>query len=155
MRELPLAPTSALTTTEDTHQLLCPSARPDWPRARVIGVVTGSVSRPRVKYLEESIRVSEELMSMTSPVAATEVFRIAAPCMRGACQHFRHARCHLAEKIVNGLPPVAETLPDCSVRAHCRWFSQEGSEACFRCPQVVTDSPPLDSRMIAITDPSI
>jgi hypothetical protein len=155
MKELPLAPTGAQRRDEATHQLLCPSARPEWPRARVIGVVTGSVSQPRVKYLEQSVLVSDELMQMTAPAASTEVFRMAGPCMRSACQHFQNARCHLAEKIVDGLPPVSETLPECSIRSHCRWFSQEGPAACFRCPQVVTDSPPLDSRMMAITDPSI
>ena len=155
MRELPLAPTAELKRGADTRQLLCPSARPEWPQARVFGVVTGSVSQPRVQYLERAISVSAEITSMTVPVSPTEVLRIAAPCMRSACQHFQQSRCHLAEKIVDGLPPFGETLPECSIRGHCRWFAQEGSAACFRCPQVVTDAPPLDSRMVAITDPSI
>ena len=75
MKELPLAPTGALRHDEATHQLLCPSARPEWPRARVIGIVTGSVSQPRVKYLEQSVLVSDELMNMTAPVSSTEVFQ--------------------------------------------------------------------------------
>ena len=119
----------------------------------MIGVVGGSVSEPRVGYLERALPVVQELLDMTAPAAPTEVFRLAAPCARGRCQHFRDTRCHLVEKVVAFLPPVAHDLPPCTIRPMCRWFAQEQAAACFRCPQVVTDSPPLDSRMVAITDP--
>ena len=36
--------------------------------------------------------------------------------------------------------PVVRALPRCAIRPTCRWFRQEGPAACFRCPQVVTDS---------------
>jgi hypothetical protein len=38
------------------------------------------------------------------------------------------------------LPPVVEQLPHCMLRPNCRWFQQEGREACYRCPQIVTES---------------
>jgi len=33
-----------------------------------------------------------------------------------------------------------ESLPDCSIRAQCRWFDQSGGSACAVCDQIVTDS---------------
>jgi hypothetical protein len=35
---------------------------------------------------------------------------------------------------------VVDALPRCLIRPACRWFQQEGKEACVRCPQVVTES---------------
>src|SRR6266404_605747 len=96
--------------------LLCPSARPEWPGAQVIGVVTGTVFEPNVRYLERSLPVLNDFLETSAPVSPTEVFRFAAPCMRRACQHFRESRCHLAEKIVAGLPPITAQLPPCSIR---------------------------------------
>ena len=42
-------------------------------------------------------------------------------------------------RIVQLLPPVVDGLPACHLRPDCRWWQQEGKEACLRCPQVVTD----------------
>jgi hypothetical protein len=136
-------------------RLLCPSARPEWTGARVIGVVTGTVSEPEVRYLERPLPVLDSVLAMTAPVTPTEVLRFAAPCVQRACRHFQHSRCHLVEKVVAGLDPVVSDLPPCSIRDDCRWFAEEGAAACWRCPQVVTDAPPLDRRMIAITDPTV
>jgi hypothetical protein len=133
---------------------LCPSARPDWKGARIIGVVRGTVAEPRVAYLSRALPVVDHVLDMAKPAAPTEVFRFGAPCANEACQHFHESRCHLVEKVVRELPVVARELPDCTVRESCRWFSQEGAEACWRCPRIVTDGPPLDPRMVVVTDPS-
>jgi hypothetical protein len=103
--------------------------------------------------MERALPVVQELLEMTTPAAPTEVLRFAAPCACGRCQHFRDARCHLVEKIVAALPPAVQELPACPVRSTCRWFAQEEAAACFRCPQIVTDSPPLDPRLVMLTDP--
>lgn len=150
---------SQLSTKEQSARtegpLLCPSAQPDWRGATVIGVVRGSVSEPKVAFLGRALPVVQGLLDMTAPVAPSEVFRFAAPCAFGKCQHFQEKRCHLVEKVVAILPPATGELPPCAIRSSCRWFAQEQSSACFRCPQIVTDAPPLDSRMLAITDPHI
>lgn len=147
--ETPVVPVPA------AKRLLCPSARPDWHGAEAIGVVGGTVADPRVRYLSRRLPVVDDLLDMTAPVQATEVIRFAAPCARHACQHFRDARCHLVEKVVAQLPAVVDELPPCAIRETCRWFHQAGADACKRCPQIVTDAPPLDERMLAITDPTL
>ena len=48
----------------------------------------------------------------------------------------------LAQRIVETLDPVVDALPSCLVRASCRWYAEQGAQACFRCPQVVTVIPP-------------
>ena len=131
---------------------LCPSAPPHWRGARVFGVVEGTVSDPRVGYLERTLPVTDELLALSAPASPTEVLRFAAPCAGNACGHYRGGRCHLVEKVVRELPAVVDELPECMIRHGCRWFGQEGASACFRCPIVVTDSPPLDQGMIRVTD---
>ena len=42
------------------------------------------------------------------------------------------------QPLVQNLAPVVSDLPSCQIRDTCRWFAEEGGEACLRCPQVVT-----------------
>jgi hypothetical protein len=119
--------------------LVCPSARPEMPQSVVFGVVGGSPTEPRVRYLEKSLPVTDELLALTAPVEPQEVLRFAAPCAGGQCVHFDGARCSLALRTVQFVMPVVHRLPACSIRAECLWFAQEGRAACERCPQIVTE----------------
>jgi len=118
---------------------LCPSAQPDMENSVVFGVVGGTVEQPHLVHLVEPQPVTDELLALSFPVEPTEVFRFAATCTLHACKHFDGLNCRLAQKIVETLPVVVETLPPCSLRPDCRWWRQEGKAACIRCPQVVTD----------------
>jgi len=117
---------------------LCPSAQPDWPSARIIGVAGGTPEQARVAFLDQPAPSSIELLGLAEPLQPTEVFRFTAPCASAACSHFGEGRCRLASKIVRLLPEVTSELPTCSIRPQCRWWGQEGLTACMRCPQVVT-----------------
>jgi hypothetical protein len=118
--------------------LLCPSARPEMPGARIFGIVGGTANCPRVGYLDEPRPATDELLSIAQPAVALEVFRITAPCEESKCQHFDGNDCKLARRIIQILPPVVTGLPPCSIRSGCRWWKQEGKDACLRCPQIVT-----------------
>ena len=122
------------------QQTFCPSAQPEWEGAKVFGVVGGTPDAPETAYLASPAPVTQELLDMAQPVSPDEVFRIAAPCACSGCGHYNseQSSCRLAEKIVRWVPMVSETLPVCAIRAECRWWQQEGRDACFRCPQVVT-----------------
>ncbi|HET6195285.1 MAG TPA: hypothetical protein VFE12_06015 [Acetobacteraceae bacterium] len=121
--------------------ILCPSAQPDVPDAKVFGVLTGTEQTGlRVGYLSEAQPVTPDVLAAAGPAAPSEVMRIAAPCMGHGCGHFDGANCKLATRIATMLDPVVRALPRCAIRPTCRWFRQEGPAACFRCPQVVTDS---------------
>jgi hypothetical protein len=93
----------------------------------------------QVAYLAETLPVTPELLAAAAPAAPTEVFRAAARCAEGACQHFDGARCRLAARITAMLDPVVSALPHCAIRPTCLWFRQEGRKACLRCPQVATE----------------
>ena len=119
--------------------LLCPSISPIGPDARVFGVRTGSAAEGlRVGYLTETLPATPELLAAAAPAKPTEVFRAAAPCVERGCKHFDGANCQLAVRVTAMLDPAVSALPRCAIRPVCRWFRQEGREACLRCPQVAT-----------------
>jgi hypothetical protein len=89
------------------------------------------------------------LLALAGEAKATQLFRIAAPCMNGGCRHFNGA-CTLAQRIVAVAPVVVDAMPDCQIRTTCRWFLQEGAEACVRCPQVATDKADASEEEIRI-----
>lgn len=106
--------------------------------ARIFGLRAGSLEEPRTAYLERGLDVKDSEVDLPEGVAPTEVFRFAARCEEGGCSHFNGKRCTLAARLRETLPPVAKTLPPCSIRDTCRWYAEEGEAICFRCPQVVT-----------------
>lgn len=115
----------------------CPSARPERPGAVVFGVRTSATDDVRIGYLDHAVPASGELLGLAGPVDPLEVFRFGAPCVESGCAHFAEGRCGLATRISNELP-VVSVAPACALRSHCRWWAQEGSAACQRCPAVVT-----------------
>jgi hypothetical protein len=124
--------------TAGLSRLLCPSAQPGWPSARIIGVVGGTPEHAQLAFLDEPTLPTEKLLALADPLQPTEVFRFTAPCAAAACNHFGEGRCRLASKIVRLLSEVTSELPPCAIRPQCRWWIQEGQTACLRCPQVVT-----------------
>jgi hypothetical protein len=134
---------------------LCPSAQPDWKGAMVIGVVGGSADDPRVRPLEHPLPVTQELLELAEPVQPTEVFRFAAPCRCNGCGHFSDSRCGLAAKVVRMTAPATDELPACDIRPRCRWFAQEGREACMRCPRVATHDANIPAELRQAADPSV
>jgi hypothetical protein len=104
-------------------------------------VVVGGAERVEIAYLEEPVAVSDEVLAMAQGVNPMEVFRTTAPCAESKCQHFSGSHCKLGERLSQELAKVASTLPPCSIRSACRWFSERGADACLRCAQVVTDRP--------------
>ena len=126
-------------TANDPARIDCPSAQPNSDGV-VFGVVTGTGTGQRIGYLTQAQPVTEEILAMTAPADPAQVFRVAAPCMGDGCKHFAGGACSLVQRIVASFDPVVSGLPPCRIRATCRWFHQEGRDACLRCPQVVTDS---------------
>ncbi len=117
---------------------LCPSAQPEMAGSFVFAVIGGTACEPRAAYLAQPQPTTPELLALAVPVHPTEIFRFAAACAGSACQHYDGSRCRLAERTVQRLEPVTESLPACRLRPQCRWWQQEGKAACLRCPQIVT-----------------
>lgn len=132
---------------------LCPSAQPEMAGSVIFGVVGGTAQEPRVGYLAEPLPATAERLALSAPVVPTEIFRLAAPCAGSACQHFDGATCRLAARTAELLRPVVDALPPCRIRPRCRWWLQEGKEACLRCPQIVTQAYAPSELMQAVAAP--
>ena len=132
--------------------LKCPSAQPDFQDAQVLGVIQQDDAGPRLAYAAGHVPATADVVEATGPVPPTLVMRFAGKCETARCQHFRKGACSLVGRIVEGLAPVTDALPACAIRRTCRWFAQEGAEACHRCPQVVTRLENPDARLQAIAD---
>jgi hypothetical protein len=90
--------------------------------------------------LNELLPATDAVLALSAPLKPTEVYRLSATCAEHKCPHFDGLDCRLATRIVQILPPVVDTLPPCTIRKDCRWFSQEGAAACRRCPEITTVS---------------
>jgi hypothetical protein len=124
---------------------LCPSAHPGMENCRVLGVVLENElqeleSTPRIVYLNELLPATDHVLALSAPLKPTEVYRLSATCAEHKCPHFDGADCRLATRIVKILPAAVDTLPTCMIRRDCRWYSQEGAAACYRCPEISTIS---------------
>src|SRR5215470_10955155 len=119
---------------------VCPSAQPGMENCRVLGVVDQEAPKAKIVYLTEILPATNDVLALSAPLKPTEVFRLSATCAEHKCPHFDGVDCRLAMRIVTMLPAVVDDLPPCTIRKHCRWFSQEGAAACKRCPEIVTVS---------------
>jgi hypothetical protein len=117
---------------------LCPSAQPGMDNCKVLGVVERDGPKPLLLYLRSPVPATEAVLAMTAPLKPTEVYRLSATCAEHQCPHFDGADCQLGRRIVQRLAPAVDALPPCIIRKDCRWFSQEGSAACLRCPEITT-----------------
>lgn len=133
---------------------MCPSAEPEMPGSVIFGIVVGTPAEPHVVHLDRVKAIPADLL-VDAPVKPTEIFRIAAICIEGGCQHFDGTNCRLTTRIVASLPTVTERIPACAIRATCRWWYQEGTAACLRCQQVVRDNYIASDELIHAIDPSI
>jgi hypothetical protein len=125
----------------------CPSARPDAPGAMVFAVIGSgdpadgdAGGPPRVAYLQRPARPTAGLLDLAAPADPTTILRFAGRCAESRCRHFAAARCALGERLIDLLPAVSDTLPQCALRPTCRWWREQGAAACHRCPQVISPS---------------
>jgi hypothetical protein len=126
--------------TAATAPIMCPSMTTIGPDTQVFGVLTQAAEGEfQVGYLDVPLPITDELLGAIAPAKASEVFRVASPCIEYACKHFDGADCQLGKRIATMLDPVVAALPRCGIRPRCRWFRQEGPAACLRCPQVATE----------------
>jgi hypothetical protein len=111
---------------------LCPSAPPS--ADAVILAVVGDDGG--LAYVRPALPVGPLGRDFESGGAGSA--RFAAPCLEGGCTHWRDQRCNLVDTLVSrsNETPRPNGAPRCSIRAMCRWFRQDGWEACSACPRV-------------------
>lgn len=68
-------------------------------------------------------------------------FRFTAPCVEERCSQWNGCKCTVPDQVRVFVGPEDEhSLRPCGIRSACRWFKQEGPEACRLCPFVITDT---------------
>jgi hypothetical protein len=114
---------------------ICPSTTPAaaGSAARIVGVIGAD---GRVANLVTPIPASAAVLEAAGPRPETK-FRFAAPCAEGGCTQWRDSQCSLIGRIRAAIVPEAqERQPVCSIRGDCRWFMQDGRDACAVCSYV-------------------
>jgi hypothetical protein len=126
-----------------SHSHSCPSARCE-EGATLLGIVG---DEGVVGYITPEFKIDAEFCRRALEQGRPEKrFRFAQPCIEGRCAQWSGSRCGLIELVLHsaarsGIAETAETnvpaLPPCVIRSSCRWFAQEGAQACLVCPSVV------------------
>jgi len=133
--------------------LMCPSAQPEMEDSVVLGILENTPEGQQLAWIEKPQPVTPQLLSLTGEVDPRNIFRFAARCEESRCVHFDGKDCRLASRIVQILPVVVDLLPACRIRPECRWYQQEGRDACLRCPQVVTHLENPTAEMVQAATP--
>jgi len=100
--------------------------------AQLFGVVNKD---GRVQFITP-LTVTEEFIQQNDHLE--QRFRFTGKCVEKGCGQWdnEESKCSLSKKVQN-LDTVKNTgLSFCPIRSQCRWFSQDGNEACFSCNEV-------------------
>lgn len=130
--------------------LECPSGLANDKDAYILGAIT----EDGLVFAEPGIKASEVLELLPTGVLPEEIFRFHSPCATNGCGHYSESRdiCTLGERVVANIAPLA-MIPRCSIRQKCRWYAEQGSQACLRCPLIATVSDPTELLALVAATP--
>ena len=117
----------------------CPSSKA-LPGAGLLGV-----RQPdgRIALLPEVLPVDDDFISIAQqdPVPLEQRFRFTNSCLENGCKQWNKNGCGIVHRVVKYIDQVnsIDELPSCGIRSTCRWFSQEGANACKVCTYIVTE----------------
>jgi len=119
--------------------MACPSSDCK-PGARLLGVRQDDGT---IALLPEPLSIDEAFFEKVAahPVAPERRFRFTNKCVKSGCGQWNGKGCGVIENVVKLFAeshPQAP-LPHCAIRKTCRWYHQEGNDACRVCTFVVTD----------------
>ena len=124
-------------------QRMCPSTPAE--RATVFLGMIGPTRR--VAYITPRMPVTPELLVSLQrdnrPVE--QLYRFAGRCVEHDCGFWTGEHCALGARISQSYRSAVgaeneAALPHCAIRADCRWFAEQGRDACTACPHVVTEA---------------
>ncbi|MCE3075117.1 hypothetical protein [Chryseobacterium gwangjuense] len=100
--------------------------------AQLFGVVNKD---GKVQFITP-LTVTEEFIQQNDNLE--QRFRFTGKCVEKGCAQWdnEESKCSLSKKVQN-LETIKNTeLSFCPIRSQCRWFSQDGKNACFSCNEV-------------------
>lgn len=124
----------------DERERTCPSGRCA-PGSTLLGIRGPGGD---LIYTPSMPPLDDELAAQFAESGGTGAYRFAETCVTTRCLHWDGASCVLATALIHGAreeDAADAALPRCAIRATCRWFFQEGRDACAVCPRVLRDEP--------------
>lgn len=124
---------------DEQKSLQCPSSMAT-PGAGLLGVrqEDGTIAiLPQVLPVDETfIQIGQ-----MDPVPLEQRFRFTNACIEKGCKQWNGKSCGVAKRVVRHMEKVntSNDLPPCGIRSSCRWYAQEGNNACKICSFVVTE----------------
>jgi hypothetical protein len=125
-------------TRVDSPTVLCPSARMK-EGAVLLGIVQAD---GRIAFAAHRLEVNQDFVqSALQGRPAEKRFRFSDVCVQSGCRQWTGERCGVVDQILAAAPAdqLSLEMPECSIRPQCRWYNQNGWQACRVCPLVVTD----------------
>jgi hypothetical protein len=135
------SPPAAADTVARNEVKACPSGQCE-EGALLLGVMTSS---GRLAYMQPPTRIDAEFVAAAKAQGRPERrFRFSTPCVEGGCPQWTGESCALGQMIVEQAD-TATSLPDsrlptCAIRSSCRWYFEQGADACAVCPLIVADT---------------
>ena len=118
----------------DTSKKMCPSYI-----GKVGAQLFGVVSKDGKVQFITPLAVTEDFLKQNQGKNSLEQrFRFTGKCVEKGCAQWdkEESKCSLSRKVQNLDFHKEEELVFCPIRSQCRWFSQDGKEACFSCNEV-------------------
>ncbi len=85
------------------------------------------------------LTVTEEFLELNKQKSNLEQrFRFTGKCVEKGCSQWNHveSKCSLSKKVQDFDASSIKNLSFCPIRSQCRWYSQDGENACFSCNEV-------------------
>ncbi|MCW2569671.1 MAG: hypothetical protein JWN54_3768 [Mycobacterium sp.] len=120
---------------------LCPSGR-----CRAGSTLLGIMGPDgHLVYAPGRIPLTDEFVERAHALGPPESrFRFAEPCAGEACGNWTDTTCGVARAAASRPEATdhgSSSLPRCGIRHDCRWYAQEGEQACRVCPLVLRTAP--------------
>ena len=85
------------------------------------------------------LTVTEEFLELNKETPNLEQrFRFTGKCVEKGCSQWNNeeSKCSLSKKVQDLDIKKSRELSYCPIRSQCRWFFQDGENACFSCNEV-------------------
>ena len=98
-----------------------------------------------VQYLKQTVEIDSTFVEETQKGSQAEGrFRFSGKCIEKGCAQWESESksCGLAQKLIHTFQKTVEgkVIPDCPIRAECRWYAQEQALACVNCNEIFRNS---------------
>ena len=122
---------------KETQNKTCPSSLGQ-VGSNLLGVVNANGT---VGFFSDPVEVTPEFINDAGDFENLERrFRFSNKCVQNGCKQWTGKECGVIKAVLAlDSIPAKNDLPACSIRSTCRWFYQEGANACNGCRYVVTN----------------